>query len=321
MRHAIDLGLTKTWLGAIAGLLCAFACTGCLGFEREIMVLVQPAKNADACMLLVYDGIHAASDGNANESIIKACFQDKQGFYFGHPLLGYFLSGPLAEREAGMSDREKQIHRLVRSHVSIADAGLFLNEGGKLCGWQILTLRKTDQLVRGFNELITSYFADLVFQGLADPKKSGSEWDRHSLQIIRRSIQQRHAWLCLEPGRISFALPGNQSFFRELKRSFLSDWEATGAIEDQIEAAKRRFAILSETALSVDQRRDLLTISLGVGDEEPIRVTCDYGSCDPQKLDDQLIRYARYLGGNLEKRRIEPFIADFLRHHRTGPLD
>jgi hypothetical protein len=313
----------KTGAAAIAGLLFVFTCSGCLEFEREIMVVVHPAKNADARMLLVYEGIHARSGGNPKDDklIVKACFQDKQGFYYGNPLFACFLSGPLAERGPAMSEREKQFYDLIKTHVSISDAGVFLNEDGKLCGWQILTLRKTEQLVRGLNDFIASCFAEFAAEGLADPKKCGKEWNRQSLQLIRTSIQQRHAWLTLEPGRISFALPGNQSLFAGLKRNVLSGWETAGAVGEKIESARRQCAFLSETPLSVDQRRDRLIISVGVGGGQPIRVNCDYGPREAQKLDDQLIQYAKSLDGNLGKRKIEPFIADFLLLHRASPIN
>jgi hypothetical protein len=67
-------------------------CTGCLEFDREIMVLAQPTKHEDAHLLLIYEGIHAASEGDlkTSQAIMKICFKDRQGFYYGHPLLGYF---------------------------------------------------------------------------------------------------------------------------------------------------------------------------------------------------------------------------------------
>ena len=281
-------------------------------------MLAQPTKQSNASVLLVYEGIHADSEADlkTTEAILKTCFRDRQGFYYGHPLLGYFFTELPGQHARKDTELEKRFRALMKQHVIITDAGLFLAPDERLCGWQVLRIGEPDRFVEACNGLISSHLAETVSTGLTEPKRIGKEWDRETVRLVRKAIRGHHHWLRLEPGRLSFTLPGSQPFFAALKRQFLA-----GLPQDKGEDARRLQTMLSNTPLSIDQRRDRLTLALGVGDGEPMRVDCDYGPHEVQDFDAQLIEYAGNLSGKLEKGRPENFVADFLHRHYPPRVD
>jgi hypothetical protein len=136
------------------------------------------------------------------------------------------------------------------------------------------------------------------------------------VHLFRTAIQNHHAWLRLEPGRVSVTFPRSQPFFKALKRELIR-----GLPQDKSDDAQRLREMLSNVPLSIDQRRDHLTLALGLSDGEPIRLDCDYGPHEAQDVDSRLIQYASDLVGKLEKGTPENFVADFIRRYHPSPVD
>ena len=73
---------------------------------------------------------------------------------------------------------------------------------------------------------------------------------------------------------------------------------------------------LSEIPLSIDQRRDNLTISLGYGDGEPIRFPFPLDKTNDSSQAGELTKYARTLGVEFRADlTVNKLIADFEKEH------
>jgi hypothetical protein len=326
--------------------------TGCsLLFEKETMILTQRSGSNQARLLLVYEGLHAASFEEAKE-LLSLCFHKKRGFFLGSPVIFYFFEWPNAFDKQAESKREKQFRTIMERHVSIPSAELFLNPNGKLCGWQLLAIHEPEKLVSAINSWFTGYFGEMAARGLANKSDCPAAWDKESLLMLQNAAKHQFAWFRWEPGRVSFTLPCTQALFTKLKRDRLFAWEDSWEIRSipqltdipipgtrptatdaksraanvrnkeayarEVQEAKLQqvnflLSLLSEAPLSVDQRRDRMTVAVGVGDGEPMRIIVDHVVKPSQDKDEELIAYARKLVGRLEQHPADERITSFLK--------
>jgi len=326
--------------------LLACACTGCIDFEKQTAVIVVDPKNDSARVLLLYEGFHAQNEGfhaNANkadkeewqkdQAILRTLFKDKQGFYLINPLFLQFLQEPPEfAKMPVLDDPEEKWRAFLRDHVAIPSASLFVNKQGKLCGSQTLAIHGLGKLVRHINDRLSEEFLKDIKPRLADEKKRGDDWDVTSLLRVQNAAENHYQWLRVEPGRISFTMIGSQRCLTRWKREFLNQFtqlelpvppnakeKAAPAQPSQqelqwkIDDLRYMLRFLSETALSIDHRRDRITIAVGVGDGEPIRLPCEYIPIPPQPSDGALLDYARTLQKRMTKdANIEELIREFL---------
>jgi len=320
-------------------LLALLACSGCIDFEKQTAVIVVDPKNDSARVLLVYEGFHMSANKADKEvwqkdlAIVRTLFQDKQGFYLVNPLFLQFLQEPPEfAKMPVLDDPEEKWRAFLRDHVAIPSASLFLNKQGKLCGSQTLAVHGLGKLVRHVNERISEEFLKDVKHRLANEKNRGDDWDVTSLLRVQNAAENHFQWQHVEPGRISFTPIGSQRCLTRWKRQFLdsstnlpqpapqaANGKAAPAPPSQqelqaiIDDLRFMLRFLNETAVSIDHRRDRMTISVGVGDGEPIRLPFEYKPIPPQASDGDLLDYARTLQKKMAKdANLEELIREFL---------
>jgi hypothetical protein len=91
-------------------------------------------------------------------------------------------------------------------------------------------------------------------------------------------------------------------------------------LREQLAAHLKDFEALetffAETPLSVDQRRDRITIAVGVGAGEPLRITSPYHSQEPGNKAADLLAYARTLNVPFQEGATpEALIGAFMKEH------
>jgi hypothetical protein len=74
----------------------ALACSGCIYFEQERLVIVHAPERNEARALLLYDSFHVIGGQQADledaREQLRAMFVDRRAFYLGHPL--FYLELP-----------------------------------------------------------------------------------------------------------------------------------------------------------------------------------------------------------------------------------
>ena len=331
---ALFLGAQRSRLFLIALVVLALASSGCVEFEKETIVAVVDPENNGARILLVYEALHSdANQGNqsglaSDLAELDQLFKVRESFYCGHPLLRVDLQEaktPVFPKKS--DDLNEKLRVLLCEHVSIRTAGFFVSRQGKLCGFQTLRVRHLRKFVRGLNEWMSELFAAQIKDARGDPKKFGREWDLKSMLAMEQAAKDHFPWLRVEPGRISFTLLGSQDFLIRIKRDVLSPLVTQEPANDKTGPAlpkaeeilkrnkdlERGLRLLSESALSLDHRRDRMTFSLGLGDGEPIRLAADYGVLGPRPCDGRLLDHARKVSGDLRRNvDVETLITEFL---------
>jgi hypothetical protein len=306
---------------------------GCnkLSFDRETMVAAFPPGKDEIRFLLIYEGFHVTQDKKDNledaKKELDSLMTTEQEFRYGLPFLAFGLP-----HKDGESPEQRQVIETFRKHTTIRKGAFFQAGDNELNGFQAVTIRDAQKFVDRLNEHISASFARDLPAELAKPRKSGDEFDREWGELVLKAARSQHQWLKIKPGRISFTLPGTQVLFERGKREGLKlflQWNSQQSIakfpqnaekaylagrSDAKEEFERNAAWLSELPLSIDQRKDRMTLSVGVGDAEPIIVRMLKERRTQNTLDKELVATARTLKVPFRERlTVDTLIAEFVK--------
>jgi hypothetical protein len=342
MEHWSSAGRWWRTLRAVAVALALLGGAGCLTFEKETMVFVFPPGGQEVRGLLVYEGMAPsaakAADLERAKDELGEIYASRERFYLGAwPLLVSLKPG--ANDDPGTREGKA----LFRKHLVVRSGGLFLNENGRLCGYQVVTIRDRTKFVPALNGLIGRSMAEYAERALADPRRRADWLDEGSLRLMRRASQKRFEWVQIEPGRFGLTLPATPAAAARLKRAFLGTEELARLRDaasvrlgkkgtdapprapklEEVRAAVRAYGAdrqalidyLAALPLSFEQRKDRFTVSLGLGEGEPIRLATptEVGPA-PVPGEADLIAHARKLKVPFQAGlTTEKVIADFLK--------
>ncbi len=289
----------------LAGL--AFCSAGCLNFDKQTFVITFNADKDEAQALLVYETLQVAGDDNDDlkkaKTTLETVFARNEGLYLGHPLLALELSEYNEASGKKANPRAKQEREMMRKHIIPGASAFFLNKEGELCATQTLTIKQASKFVASLNEIIAEQVGEETAAQLKDASKRG-QLDMETLQLRQKAVMGKHEWVRYEPGRVSLSLVGSSKHFEDLKRGVINNTvmndlhqllkpkgppplpgEQPKAIDpaeqvkkllEKLPEAERIAAFLAEAPWSVERRKDKLTVSLGLGDAEPLRFFSPY---------------------------------------------
>jgi hypothetical protein len=215
--------------------------------------------------------------------------------------------------------------------MTVENGSFYTRADGRLCAYQTVTVKDASKLVAAGNAMISeSLLAD------RPPEKPGDSAADKDEEMIRRAASDRHAWLKLEPGRLSLTVPVTPDGARRMKRELLgmsqleellkqlepAAPEKPGApskeaqARTQLEQMRSRGSLAADNPWSFDQRRDRVIVSLGVGDGEPVRVDFPATPREASKVDGELSDYARTLPVKFRKGvTLDSLIEEFRKEH------
>jgi hypothetical protein len=215
--------------------------------------------------------------------------------------------------------------------MTVENGSFYTRADGRLCAYQTVTVKDASKLVSACNAL----YSETILAGLS-PKKPADPVVAKEDELIRRAARDGHAWLKLEPGRLSLTLPTTPETAQRLRRDVLGINQLTEVLRgleppapdkpdapakkpsprEQVERLKTNASFLADNPWSFDQRRDRVIISLGVGDGEPIRVDLPATPRDASKVDGELTDYARTLPVKFRKGvTLDSLIEEFRKEH------
>ena len=195
----------------------AFLATGCHArYEKQTVYVVFPKDRDEVRALLVYEGLHVHHDPNFKGDEVQAAKREVGDFITKEEfcLLGgwpfCFTLAP--EKDDGPETREEKA--FLRKHLTVDIGAFYTRADGKLCGYQYVTVREASKFVAGLNEKISRAI-------LKEEPGESKEFDRESQALIRRAAREGHAWLKLQPGRLTADVPMTGASARRIKRELL----------------------------------------------------------------------------------------------------
>jgi hypothetical protein len=328
-----------TRFGLVAVALLMLGNTGCVVYEKQTIV-VAPMKGKELRMLLVYEGVRVSGPEKQD---LDAAREELTGmaennlFFGGHYMAPLELEPVLTEREKPSEDA-RVLRAMFKKHARLEAGEFWLNTDGRLCFSQTITVPDAPALLADANGMISAKVkADTTRQLDAIPRPQGD--DLETIKLMQKASSEKgFEWIKVASGRISFTIPSTPATATFAKR-YLFDVARLNEMRKEVEllsAAKndkdRTYlrdeltkslrlhkmiaSFLSDAPLSFDQKKDRVIVSLGFGDDQPVRVVCPVDENPDIKpgQDAALIAHARTLKVPFkEGRNTEAVIADFLK--------
>lgn len=333
--------LSGRWFGLVVLMLGTLPSTGCLGLEFEkqtaLFVFVQDRDEIQA--LFVYEGLRVSDsksdkDPEKNrESNLNRASADLTGLVNGDH---FYLGGPLPRVDLKVEDKTPEEDRkaieFLKKHLTIRKGFFVTGEAGRLTYCQPIAVREPGKLVAGLNDRISAGFAGLEEQP-KDPI-----WDAETFQMVQKAGRDRHTWLKLEPGRLSYTMPATPGFVTRLKREMLN-LDQVAALRKQIDGLREKpedmkalaatsradldrlerwLESLAENPWSLDVRTNMMTFAVGYGNSAAVRLQVPVSpkAMPAGKLEAELLVHARTLGTPFRAGvDVETLLTEFQREH------
>jgi len=324
------------WPRLAIAVLLPILTSGCVEFGKQSIYLVFNKDRDEVHALLVYEDIRVDAPNAEDLKTAKdqlAGFMGEQQFC----IWAWPFHVDLTPNDKDPAE-VKKVKDLARKHITIKNGAFYTRADGKLCAYQNLTIKDASKFIAAGNDMVSeALIADEAKKpapGKPEPANS-SPFDKESQALILKAARDHHAWLKMEPGRLSLNLPMTTATVRNIKRTMydglskllddIANAKPDAAptkeqIRDRIEGVKSVASIVADNQWSFDQRRDRVIVSLGVGDGEPLRVDLPYAPKEKRtKVDDDLADYARTLSVKFRKDvTVDSLIEEFRKEHGGG---
>jgi hypothetical protein len=203
--------------------------------EEEVQARIDPQSDS-LDVLFVYLGV--SSQGKDENSVKKALevarqFQaGRQSFLLlGWPLaldlddLAANLSRPRDEKASGKertADPEfrKRALEVIRGSI-MRERGSFLDEGKRLCAYQLFYVEKLSRAIAVVNEAISRSILDSVDRGESPPNEK--EFDDRTRELWKARAQSGGPWISLDGVEIVIDLPMTLASFDRLREAGLEE--------------------------------------------------------------------------------------------------
>ena len=309
-------------------------CAGCgPAVDQQTDVIVMRPATDEVRALVVFEGIHA------HPNAIKEFMESAQQFCLGRcAWLSHIDLAPSPNEKEPDTEKERisrAARDLTRRHFIIRNRAFFLNQDGRLSGWQEITIRDARQYFTTLNGLISDHVA-LWFR-----ESKPSDIDDTTFRLLNDAARLHHQWIQIEPGRISATIPGSPEFFREPKARFLEDlllnkvqvitgytfgsdgiegmYSPETKVRD-IQATRKMIEGFLALPWSVDQRHDRMTIALGFGGGLPVRFVDGEAGKELEATETKTIASVRQMMlPFLARATRESIIAEFLKSGTADP--
>ncbi|MBI1918222.1 MAG: hypothetical protein HYS12_26315 [Planctomycetes bacterium] len=317
---------------------------GCVDFEKQTIVIAFDPDRDAAHALLVYEDLHPGGDKEDNlkdaKQTLDELFAQEKGFILAHPFAIIRVTRP--DEKEKLNEQEKKLRALLLKHLTVKKGTFFVNKEGRLCGTQTVDIRGAKKFVEGINASISDSVGEEADRLLSDRTKRG-DLDEETLRLWQKAARDQHPWLTYEPGQVKLTLVGSPKYLASVKRE-LADELLSGLRralnprpgegpqrtprQEADERERNRYHLRSlqrladfvaEVPWSVEQKRDRLSLAIGLADGGPLRLFSPYMTQKPGLKSAEMIAHAKKLGLPFQKdATVESVIADFLRKHTAG---
>ncbi|MFH0945899.1 MAG: hypothetical protein V2A76_11930 [Planctomycetota bacterium] len=217
--------------------LCLLGLNSCdIEFPEQELHLSHDAGTDTLEMLIVYHGITAPSEGEEavgkSVDVVKRLMQGEREFmlidwplYFEIDKWERKAREGLESEDESPYDREQAARYLqVAERMSLVSHALFLDEEGRLSGYQLFHVRQFSQVVVLLNQMIS---ADILDEKAAGGLKADDELDEHTVQLVSARAESGEPWFTVDGDGIKVDLPfslettrkGRQKLVHELLES------------------------------------------------------------------------------------------------------
>lgn len=185
-----------------------FVLQGCVAFERQTIVYRYDVERDELRMLMIYEGIYGK---NANDySELRSVLLRPRAFFFDNWILEYdrdlwveMLAELDHERNTKSKAYEAAYRRLIEltlDNVRVDNGTFYLNNAGKLSGYQQVTITNISELASAVNGFVN---ATLIHGELELEDILSSQ----SAAMILNAAYTGHRWVEIDEGELRIRIP------------------------------------------------------------------------------------------------------------------
>ena len=186
------------------------ALQGCVEFERQIIVYRHDVERDELRMLMIYEGIYGKKADDYGE--LRSVLLRPRTFFFTNWILEYDRDDWV--QELAHLDRERdtkpnaykvayrRLVKLTLENVRVDNGAFYLNNEGKLSGYQLVTLSNVSGLVSAFNEMVNTALIHGELELNEVPLALSQSAD-----VIRNAAYAGHQWIKLDEGELRMRIP------------------------------------------------------------------------------------------------------------------
>ena len=209
------------------------ALQGCVEFERQTIVYRHDVERDELRMLIIYEGIYGKKADDYGE--LRSVLVRPRTFFFANWILEYDRDDWV--RELARLDRERDTNpntykvayrrliKLILDNVRVDNGAFYLNNEGKLSGYQRVTLSNVSELVPAFNELVN---AALIHDELDPTDILASS---RSADTIKNAAYVGHHWIELDEGELRMRIPLTNHDYEQFRLDVEDDIQWQRVIE------------------------------------------------------------------------------------------
>ena len=205
---------------------------GCVKFEQQTTVYRHDTERDQLRMLVIYEGIFGRDEGDS-DGLRSALLRPRAiilgGWFFQYDRDEWVRNLERLKYEKGTIPHEaftahRRLSELMLKNVQVANGNFYLNDEGKLSGYQQLTISDVSVLVAAFNEWMNVALRQGELDA-ADVSWGTSQW---SQDLIRNAADSDHEWLVLYEGELRLRWPMARTDYEALSLELAGDpaWHA-----------------------------------------------------------------------------------------------
>ena len=197
-------------------LACLVLLTGCLEFEQQTLTYRYDAKTDMLRIFQVYKGIFGAdgNDGLSKDELeqVDSVLTGQRTFFFSNWIWEFNrnalretmdeLKKPSAQQESKMEPaalvRAETLLNLVLENVSVENGPFYLDQQGKLCGVQRVTVKQCSKIIAAANPVIRDYLK-------VEAAKDDTSAENRSLYL--KSAERQREYIKIDGNQFRLTLP------------------------------------------------------------------------------------------------------------------
>ncbi|MDE3245498.1 MAG: hypothetical protein KGN80_05375 [Acidobacteriota bacterium] len=199
---------------------CVLLLTGCLDYGQQTLTYRYDAKRDTLRIFQVYQGIFGDDQpvGLSAKELdqLQSVLSGQRTFFFANWILEYDRAEirkaledpakPEAKLDAATRKRQQQFLKLLLDNVRVENGAFYLDEQGKLCGVQRVTVTRLSSLVAAANMGIR----DLLKLEAGREKVPAEERD-----LFLRSAERPRPFVVMEGNQLRLRIPMTQASFEK----------------------------------------------------------------------------------------------------------
>jgi len=272
------MGLNRTLLAAVAGVLLGALVLGCLEFDGQTAYLEYDKARDRLLVIINYQALYSARSGGCFSTDVPGeatlgdieqakgqladALRDKTVALLGNwPFALHLRTLPDELRQADheMPERVRKDLLSILDHVTVQDGGFYEDAAGRPCGAQVVVVERASEAIRLLNRVINGALMAGADELRAEP---GNPDEKLMVEMWLQAARGHHTWIELDGNSLVATVPIPEQTVQMLREE--RGREIAASKQEEWEARLRDLASLVSDPVWVWHEKDMLKVRCGL---------------------------------------------------------